>query len=347
MGLLIFYLLFALFVSFLCSVMEAVLLSTPLSYLSMRENEGEKRATKFKYFKQHIDRPLSAILSLNTIAHTVGAAGVGAQAEKVFGDAYFGVISAVLTILILFFSEIVPKTIGARYWKVWVLHSGGIISFMIWLTYPLVFLSELITNLFSGKKHEQSVSREEVSAMLSMGTEDGVFENEESKTIQNLIGSHTVKVKDIMTPRIVSTIADCEMLLSDFFARRETFQHSRIPVYAESPENIIGYVRKSRVFECLAEGNTQMKLKDICRDIVVVPENQSLSTLWELMLGGKEQIAMVVDEYGSFEGIATIEDIVESMLGLEILDEKDTVVDMQAYAREKWRERSGSQNDTK
>ena len=344
MFLLLFYLFLALFVSFLCSVMESVLLSTPLSFLNVKEESGHKSATTFIKLKNNIEKPLSAILTLNTVAHTIGAAGVGAQATKIFGDLYFGIISAILTLLILIFSEIIPKTIGARYWRSLALTSGVIINTMVIITYPLVIMTGYITKLFSKNVNELSVSRAEISAMANIGTEEGIFEEKENKIIQNLIRLRNVKVSEIMTPRVVVTTADENMSLEEFLIRKEFLHYSRIPIYSSNDENITGYVFRQTVFEKLAEDETNLKLRDICREIVVVPENQTLMSLWEILLERKEHITLIVDEYGGMGGIVTMEDIIESLLGLEIVDEKDRIVDMQQYARERWNERKAKYN---
>ena len=344
MILLLFYLFLALFVSFLCSVMESVLLSTPLSFLNVQEEKGNKSATTFIKLKNNIDRPLAAILSLNTIAHTIGAAGVGAQATLLFGDLYFGIISAVLTLLILIFSEIIPKTIGARYWRKLALPSGIIINGMIIITYPLVIMSGYITRLFSNDKDELSVSREEISALANIGTEEGIFEEKENKIIQNLIRLRTVKVSEIMTPRVVVTVVDENMSLEEFLIKKEFLHYSRIPVYSNNKEIIVGYVFRQTVFEKLAEDKTNLKLRDIRREIVVVHESETLLNLWEVLLDKREHIALIVDEYGGMDGIVTMEDIVESILGLEIVDESDKVVDMQQFARDRWNSRKAKYN---
>ena len=344
MTLLLFYLFLALFVSFLCSVMESVLLSTPISFLYVKEESGHKSATTFIKLKNKIDRPLSAILSLNTIAHTIGAAGVGAQATKMFGEIYFGIISAILTLLILVFSEIIPKTIGARYWRRLAMVSGIIINTMVIITFPLVIMTGYITNLFSKGKEELSVSREEISAMAKIGTAEGIFEEKENKIIQNLIRLKIVKVSEIMTPRVVVTIADENMSLEEFLRNKEFLHYSRIPVYSKNRENITGYIFRQNVFEKLAEKEPNLKLRDICREIVVVHELQTLLNLWEVLLEKKEHIALIVDEYGGLGGIVTMEDIIETILGLEIVDESDRITDMQQYAREKWRERKAKYN---
>jgi len=344
MILLLFYLFLALFVSFLCSVMESVLLSTSISFLNVKKESGYKSATTFLKLKNNIERPLSAILSLNTVAHTIGAAGVGVQATKMFGELYFGIISAILTLLILVFSEIIPKTIGARFWRELALVSGIIINTMVIITFPLVIMTGYITRLFSRKKNELTVSREEISAMANIGTKEGIIKEEENKIIQNLIKLKTVKVSEIMTPRVVVTVADENMSLEEFLIKKEFLHYSRIPIYSENNENITGYIFRQTVFEKLAEEKTNLKLRDICREIVVVHEFQTLFSLWEVLLEKKEHIALIVDEYGGMDGIVTMEDIIETLLGLEIVDERDRIIDMQQYAHERWNERKAKYN---
>lgn len=344
MILLFFYLFLALVVSFLCSIMEAVLLSTTLSFLRVKEESGNNSVVYFIKLKQNIDRPLSAILSLNTVAHTVGAAGVGAQAAIVFGDAYFGIVSAILTILILFLSEIIPKTIGAMYWRELAMVIGRAIKFTIFITYPLVLVSAYITKLISRKRIEKTVSREEISVLANIGTEEGIFGEKENKIIQNLIKLKNVRVFEIMTPRVVVSVADEKMTLNEFLKNKEFLHFSRIPVYSEGAENITGYVFRQTVFEKLAEDKDDLKLKDIKRNIVVVADTNPLFRVWETLLEKKEHIALVVDEYGGMDGIVTMEDIIETLLGFEIVDEKDTIVDMQQYARERWKMRQVKYN---
>jgi len=344
MILLIFYLFLALFVSFLCSVMESVLLSTSVSFLNIKKESGHKSATIFIRLKNDIEKPLSAILSLNTVAHTIGAAGVGAQATKIFGDIYFGIISAILTLLILVFSEIIPKTIGARYWRRLALVSGIIINTMVIITFPLVIMTNYITKLFFGKINNLPMSREEISAMANIGTEEGILEEKENKIIQNLFRLKTVKVSEIMTPRVVVTVADENMLLEEFLIKKEFLYYSRIPIYSKNIENITGYVFRQTVFEKLAEKKTNLKLRDICREIVVVHEFQTLMSLWETLLLKKEHVGLIVDEYGGMAGIVTMEDIIETLLGFEIVDERDRITDMQQYARERWNERKAKYN---
>lgn len=341
---LIAYLLLALFVSFLCSIMESVLLSTPHSFLIVKHDKGHVWAKSFIDLKTNIDKPLSAILSLNTVAHTVGAAGVGAQAVKVFGEAYFGIVSAVLTILILVFTEIIPKTIGARYWKSLTKVTYYTIKSMIIATYPLVVLSSVITKLFAKQKNEQTTSREEIAALTSIGVDEGLFSDKENKIIQNILRLKNIKVTEIMTPRVVVAVADEKLSLQDFLKNKDYLKFSRIPVYSGNDENISGYVFRQTVFENLAEDKHTLTLKDIKRDIIIVPDNIVLFSLWEKLLEKKEHIALIVDEYGGLDGVVTMEDIIETLLGLEIVDEKDTITDMQAFARERWETRQAKYN---
>lgn len=344
MTLLLFYLFLALIVSFLCSIMEAVLLSTTLSYLTVKEKNGNRSAKIFIKLKQNIDRPLSAILSLNTIAHTIGAAGVGAQATKVFGDVYFGIVSAVLTILILVLSEIIPKTIGARYWRELAMISAHAIRITIFITYPLVIIFPYITNFLSKKQNERTASREEISALANIGAEEGIFGEKENLIIQNLIRLKSIRVSEIMTPRVVVTVADENMTLKDFLKNKEFLRFSRIPIYSENTENITDYVFRETVFEKLAEDQVELKLKDIKREIIVVPNTNHLFKVWEILLEKKEHIALIVDEFGGMDGIVTMEDIIETLLGFEIVDEKDTITDMQQYARDRWNMRQKKYN---
>jgi len=288
--------------------------------------------------KNNIDRSLSAILSLNTIAHTVGAAGVGAQAIKVFGDAYFGIVSAIMTILILIFTEIIPKTIGALYWRELALGSGYIIRLMIIITYPLVIFSALITKIISSQSPTHTMSKEELSALANIGVKEGLFGEKENKIIQNLIWLNKVKISEIMTPRVVASIADEDMTLDDFMKNKDYLRFSRIPVFSEIEDTISGYVFRQTVFEKLAQDHTDLRLKDIKRKIVVIPRTRALLGAWETLISEKEHIAVVVDEYGGMDGIVTMEDIIETLLGFEIVDEKDTITDMQQYARERWRQ---------
>ena len=367
MFLLILYLLLAVCVSFLCSILEAVLLSTPLSYIEVVKNEVREEYRKNNYTrsmqrrlksalvftrnKNRMEKSLSSILSLNTIANTVGAAGVGAQSAVVFGNAYVGVASGALTLIILIFSEILPKSIGTRYWRRLCLPAARVIQVLMWVCYPFVVLSEGISWMVSRGKKDPGVSREEVSAIVSMGSKEGIFEQEEIQGLRSILRLQDLRVRDIMTPRMVTVTACEEMTVNEFYKERSYLKYSRIPVYEnDNPDKITGFVLLKDVFELVAADKHKVKLKEIKRPIFIATESQKLLSLWNRMqqatggdaVGGgetrrkREQIAMVVDEYGSFVGIVTVEDMVETMIGMEIIDEKDTVTDMQAYARKKW-----------
>ena len=341
MGLLIFFLLLAILISFACSLLESVLLSVSISFINMKEAEGHRRAAALKKFKEHIDKPLAAILSFNTVANTVGAAGVGAQAVVVFENVPLGIISGLLTLLILVFSEIFPKTMGSRFHRNLAMRIVLPLQCMIFIAYPFVLLSKLMSKLMGSDSNEATVSREEVSAMMDIATDEGEFEMKENKIIQNIMRLETIKVEDIMTPQIVVLTASEDLTVKAYYRNKSYLNYSRIPVYENDNEDIItGYVLQKTVLDHLANDDFSVKLKDLRRNIVMAKEGLSITTLWETLLEEKEHIALIVDEYGSFAGIVTLEDIIESILGLEIVDETDSEVDMQQYARKKWQERS-------
>ena len=311
-------------------------MSTPLSYITMREEEGYKPATKFKKFKQESGRPIAAILSLNTIANTIGAAGVGRQCTLIFGSEWFGLVSAITTILILIFSEIIPKTIGTTQWK----HLMGLttrcISFLVVALFPLVIIFEWLSKLIASNKDETSVSREEVSAMANVAEEEEVLDEDENAVIQNLIKMDDIPASEAMTPRVVAAIAPESMTVSAFYRDKSFRHHSRIPVYADNDEYITGYILRMDALQLLAEDKFDRTLGSIRRDIELFNEDTPLGEIWDAMLTKNEQICCIIDEYGCFEGILSLEDVIETLLGSEIVDENDVAPDMQAYARERW-----------
>jgi CBS domain containing-hemolysin-like protein len=338
-------------ISFLCSVLESVLMSTPLSFITMREDaeaegEGKKRGRKaaalFKEYKTDNARAIAAILSLNTIANTVGAAGVGHQVEAAFGNQWFALVSAITTVLILFFSEIIPKTIGTSQWRHLMVFTAYTIRVLIFILYPVVVLIQWFTRLIARKDDEETVvSREEVAAMADMGEDEGVIDEDENKIIQNVIKLNDVKAYDVMTPRVVAATAKESMTLKDFYREEEYSHFSRIPVYADEEDFITGYVLRSEALEELAEDHFKKTLGEIKREIPLFNEEMSVADIWDSLLKHKEQIAGIIDEYGSFQGIITLEDIIETIFGLEIIDESDEVSDMQQYARDRWKKRQG------
>ncbi len=342
--LLLLFLLGAMAVSFLCSVLEAVLLSTPISFITMRIEEGYKPAARFLHYKEESARPLAAILALNTIANTLGAAGVGRQASIIAEQSgfasFFGIMSALTTILILVFSEIIPKTIGTSYYRKLMGFTTSSLKTMIIVMYPIVLLIERLTKLIQKDDDEAAVSREEVSAMANVGEVEGVIDKDENRIIQNVIKLDNVKAYDVMTPRVVCQTASENMSLKNFYKDKDFEHYSRIPVYSESPEYITGYILRSEALECLAEDKFDMRLSEIKRDITFFDEEQSVSGIWDTLLAKKEQIGLIIDEYGCFQGILTLEDIIETIFGLEIIDENDEASDMQQFARERWKQRA-------
>lgn len=340
MNLLILYLILAIGVSFLCSILEAVLLSITPSYVAMLEENGDKAGKLLRTLKKDIDQPLAAILSLNTIAHTIGAAGVGAQAQIVFGNAYVTLTSIILTLAILIFSEIIPKTLGATYWKQLSGFTARITNVLIVMSYPFVLLSKGITKLLSSDENQPSISRDEISAMADLGHREGIFEKKESNIMRNLIQFSSLQVENIMTPRIVVIKFSEEKTIKDVLTDKEELTVSRVPVYGASDEDITGYVLKNDMYLELSRGNEETKLKDLKRDILIVPEKSSIKDLFEKLIDAQDHIAIVVDEYGGFSGVVTMEDVVETLIGMEIVDEIDTIDDMQKLARQRWRERA-------
>lgn len=343
MTLLIFYLMLALVVSFLCSVMESVLLSVTPSFTAAFEEVHPKAGKHLRRLKTDIDRPLAAILSLNTIAHTVGAAGVGAQAAAVFGSQYVGATSAVLTFLILILSEIIPKTIGALYWRTLARPTVHLIRGLITVLYPLVQLSQLITYIFYKGKRIEPVTREEILALADLGFEEGLFLEKESKILKNLMRLSSIRASDIMTPRKVMFTLPEDMPIGEVYKNHPEIYVSRIPLYEPDKKAIRTYILKDDLLIALATDDTGRPVSELGRNILAVPETVNLFRLFEQLLDRREHIALVVDEYGGVAGLVTMEDILETLLGTEIIDETDTIPNMRKWARKQWYERARTQ----
>ena len=339
MTLLLVYMALALGISFLCSIMEAVLLSVSPSFVARQEQAGDPLGARLRRFKDNVDTPLAAILSLNTIAHTVGAAGAGAQAAAVFGDAYIGVISAILTFLILVVSEIIPKTLGAAYWRQltpWVVRALGV---TIWSMYPLVKLADALTRWLTRGKEKTKVHREEFIALAELGSKEGVFHKYEARILNNLFCFRDVRTRDIMTPRTVLFALHENLTVEETLALHAQLPFSRIPVFGENLDQVTGFVLKSEILRAGQENGT-IPLVEMRRSLVVVPDELPLHKLFERLMDEQAHIALAVDEYGGTQGVVTMEDFIETLLGLEIVDEIDTAEDMQAMAREQWRKRA-------
>ena len=347
MELLVLFFLLSIGFSFLCSVWEAVLLSIPPSYVAARVKEGTRMGNRLGRFKADIDRPLAAILTLNTIAHTVGAIGVGAQAARLFSDSrVLGiniaavVVPTVMTLAILILSEIIPKTLGANYWRSLVGVTIRAVTIIIYSLYPLVWLSQVITRRLKSDKERSVLSRSEFSAMAETITEQGVLQKQEFGIIKNLLRFESVRAQDVMTPRTVVIAADENQTIGTFNTQRPALRVSRIPVYDGTIDHVTGFVIRSELLTRLVEGKQELLLKDLKRPIVMVGESDLLPDVFNTLIAQQAHIAVVVSQYGGTSGILTMEDVVETLLGMEILDEFDRTADMQGMARKNWEARA-------
>ncbi|WP_394249108.1 CNNM domain-containing protein [Vibrio profundi] len=335
MLLLTLYVSIAIGISFICSVLEAVLLSISPSYIAQLKQQDHPAAKSLDKLKTDIDRPLASILTLNTIAHTIGAATAGAQAAVVFGSQWLGVFSAVLTLGILVLSEIVPKTIGATYWRQLAPASATVLRWMVFFLTPFVWFSEQITKrLASG--HQAPKMRDELSAMAILAKESGEFAEGESKILSNLLGIQDVAITQVMTPRPVVFRVDAEMSINQFLKEHKDTPFSRPLVYSEQSDNIIGFVHRLELFRLQQAGCGDKSLGDVMRPIHVLLNNLGLAKAFDQMMSNRLQLALVVDEYGTIQGLLTLEDIFEHLLGEEIVDEADKNTDMQELAFQRW-----------
>lgn len=346
MTLLIAFFILSITFSFLCSIWEAVLLSITPAYVQNKVSEGGTLGKSLQNFKEEIDRPLSAILSLNTIAHTVGAIGVGAQADKVFETnslgplSYESIIAGLMTLAILVLSEIIPKTIGANNWKNLVPFTVRSLNILLIILFPLVWLSQAITKRLKNNKGESVLSRADFAAMARLGKDSGALQARESSIIDNLLRFEKIKVKDIMTPRTLVKSAEQSTTVSAYYEANKDSPFSRIPVYETNADHITGFVLKDDVLQKVAEDEDHVPLKNIKRDIVAVQDERTLPGVLEDLIAKQSKISTVVDQYGSLLGVVTLEDVIETLLGLEIVDETDKAIDLQQLARKKWEERA-------
>ncbi len=341
--LLVSFVALALFFSFLCSVAEAVLLSITPSYIEELREKQPKKAELLRNLRQeNVDRSLAAILTLNTIAHTVGATIAGAQAAIVFGSNSLGIFSAVMTLMILYLSEIIPKTIGAVYWRKLVGVTAAFIKLLIYILAPLIWLSEGLTRLIARGKKVDVFSRSEFIAMANIGEQTGEIEEHESRIIRNLFKFGSLRTADIMTPRSVISALPENISINQAAEKAIHSSFSRLPVHGVNLDEITGFVLKDEIVVRNVEGQGAVPLESLKRKIFCVPENMLLSDLLEYLLDNRQHIALVVDEYGGTRGLVTLEDVVETLLGMEIVDEKDSVADMRALARQKWEKRAKS-----
>ncbi|MFY9243920.1 MAG: CNNM domain-containing protein [Polaribacter sp.] len=349
----------SIFFSFLCSILEAVLLSITPTFINLKKSEGLEYAEILETLKKDVDKPLIAILTINTIAHTVGAILVGVQAKVAYAEMYgtaeqtifgfaftedimVGIVSTLMTVLILVASEIIPKTIGATYWKELASFTATALNILIFpLKYTgVLWALQLTTKLIGGKGHGSILSRETFLVMTDMAEKDGVFKKNESKVIRNLLGFKNIKVADVMTPRSVLEIADESQTIASFYNEHKNLRFSRIPVFAENPDEITGYFLKDNLLEAMINEKGNDTLASIKRNILITSRDLSIPDLFDKLINEKEHIALVVDEYGSVSGVVSQEDVIETLLGLEIMDESDSVADLQALARKSWENRA-------
>jgi len=335
MDLLILYFLAAVIISFVCSVLESVLLSVNMPYISVLEKEKPKIGTLLKSHKVNISKSIASILILNTIANTLGAAAVGAQAEKVFGSSAVFWVSVVLTFAILFLAEIIPKTIGATYWKQLAPMAAYVIRVFIWMTYPIILLTLFVTNRIKKDDEGMSLSRQELIESTLMSEDEGVLDEQESDVIENILMLDSIKIQEILTPRTVVFALDGSRTLSDIVKNEPAiFKFSRVPVFSEDIENITGMVMTKKIFKYALQDDS-VRLESIQKDIYKINENIPVSMALDLFIKKKEHMFLVQDSYDQTEGIVTLEDCVETILGVEIMDESDSHADMREVAKQK------------
>jgi CBS domain containing-hemolysin-like protein len=295
---------------------------------------------KIRGLKANVDRPLAAILTLNTFANTAGAAGVGAEAQRLWGSEALAIASAVLTLAILIISEILPKTLGALYWRRMTRFMATALPIMILVLSPFVWLSEVITRTLKRRRVAQTFSREEFAALARVGEEQGVFDESEMRILRNLFHFGSLRTRDIMTPRTVVFSLEENTTVRDAVAARGSMIFSRIPIWKGTPDQVTGYILKDQLLLRAARDELEAPLSSFAREALMVPDTIALPSLFEKLLDNREHIAVVVDEYGGVDGVVTMEDVLETLIGLEIVDEMDSVQDMRAMARSKWEDRA-------
>ncbi len=336
MELLLIFFLLSVGISFLCSILESVLLSINMSYVAVLEKEKPSVGKLLRHHKEHIHKSIASVLILNTIANTLGAAAVGAQASKIFGNDAVVYVSVVLTFAILFISEIIPKTIGAIYWKQLAPAAAYFIRVFIWITYPIILTTLAVTNKISqGKKDSQSLTKQELLESMLMSEDEGVIDEKESDVIENILNLDNIKVSEILTPRSVVFALDEDMLIKDVIKTQPAiFKFSRIPIFKGSIENVTGLVLTKKIFkQALKDDN--VPLAYIKKEIFVINENIPVSKALDMFIKKKDHMFLVTDNYDQTEGIITLEDCIETILGLEIMDESDTTEDMRELAKRK------------
>ena len=346
MNILLFYFFLALGVSFLCSLLESIILSITHSHVAVLAKTGSKAGRLLENMKENINKPLAAILTVNTVANVVGAAGVGAQAMKLFGSEWVAILSGLLTLCILIFSEIIPKTLGTVYWRPLAGPAVYMIRGLIYLTYPFVFLSNYFSKIFASENHQQKVSRQEVVAMAEMGEDEGSIREKESDIIENLFNLNDVVAEDVMTPRSVVFALQKDSTVGDVVGEHTPIAFSRIPIFDKDMDDILGFIHRYDLVNKQAEDQFHIKMKDILEPIHTVKQEDSIASILDEFVRRRQQIFMVIDEFGTTPGLITLEDAIETLLGVEIVDEHDSVVDMRKLATEKFRSKRGKRRES-
>ena len=346
MNILFFYFFLALGVSFLCSLLESIILSITHSHVAVLAKTGSKSSRLLENMKENINKPLAAILTVNTVANVVGAAGVGAQAMKLFGSEWVAILSGLLTLCILIFSEIIPKTLGTVYWRSLAGPAVYMIRGLIYLTYPFVFLSDYFSKIFTSANHQQKVSRQEVVAMAEMGEDEGSIREKESDIIENLFNLNDVVAEDVMTPRSVIFALQKDSTVGDVVGEHTPIAFSRIPIFDKDMDDILGFIHRYDLVNKQAEDQFHIKMKDILEPIHTVKQEDSIASILDEFVRRRQQIFMVIDEFGTTTGLITLEDAIETLLGVEIVDEHDSVVDMRKLATEKFRSKRGKRRES-
>lgn len=342
---LLLYFLLAVLLSFLCSILEAVLLSISHAHIELLISDGQRSGRILRNLKNRVDRPLAAILTVNTVANTVGAAGVGAQALVVFGSKWVALASGLLTFAILVFSEVIPKTLGAAHWKRLAPFSAYAITALIYICYPVVLLLRAVSRLVAGKSGGQArITRRELSALAGIGADEGTLMGKEKRVIQNLLRLKYIRAGDVMTPRSVMTALPKDLTVTQALEQAEKLKFSRIPIYEENMDRVTGLVLRFRIFEAQSAGKGQQTMEQLAQPIHAVPESKSIAGTLDEFIKRREHLFLVVDEYGGTEGIVTLEDAIETLLGVEIVDEFDSVADMRQYALECWEKKKRDLN---
>ncbi len=336
MTLLIAIAMLSIFISFICSIYEATLLTITPSYIAQQKESKPKLYKQLNGLKDKIDQPLAAILTLNTVAHTVGAVGVGAQVTIVFGSSYLGLASVVMTLLILVLSEILPKTIGAKYWRSIAPGLPPVLNAMIWILKPFIWISDFMTK-FIGDKEPQADIRLEIKAMTMLGRELGELDDDESRVISNILDLHEIRTRDIMTPRTVSEYVGPDETIADFIERSNKGQFSRYPVL-DANESPLGVIFRRD----LIGADETSKVADVMKPVVVVTDQSDVESIMILLMQERQHMALVYDEYGTWLGLVTMEDIFEAIIGKSIMDETDDIPNMRRFARKLWEKRRRS-----